>query len=185
MEPPRIGAGHDDEIGIGAGGDRRLHLLDHELGRDQVLDADVMLDAAGKQLVLDLDRGEAGGFGQRDGALDMHGVAPAAAGIEHDGQLAGGAHVDRHLRHFGQRDVGFGHAFVPAERAAAHVDRLEAGFLGQPRHDRIERDRRDDELIAANELTQCLQWLLLYILMSCTPEVGKRRAPRVFVQRRE
>src|SRR6478609_88805 len=55
-------------------------------------------------------------------------------------------------------------AFVPTERAAAHIDRLEARFLGQPRHDRIERDRRDDELIAPDELTQCLQWVLLRVL---------------------
>ena len=98
----------------------------------------------------------------------MHGVAPAAAGIEYDRQLAGGAHVHRHLRHFGQRDVGFGHAFVPAERAATHIDRLEAGFLGQPRHDRIECDRRDDEPIAPDELTQCLQWMLLRVLDAWT-----------------
>src|SRR4029079_16025890 len=54
--------------------------------------------------------------------------------------------------------------FAPAERAAAHIVRLEARFLGQPRHDRIERDRRDDELIAPDELTQCLQWVLLRVL---------------------
>jgi len=51
-----------------------------------------------------------------------------------------------------------------ALRAAAHVDRLEARLLGHPRHDRIERYRRDDELIAADELTEFLQRTLLYIL---------------------
>ncbi len=117
-----------------------------------MLDAEVMLDAARQHLVLDLDRLEARGLGQRDGAVHVHRIAPAAAGVEHDRQLAGRAHVDRDLRHLGQRDVGLGHAFVPAERAAAQVDRLEAGLLGEPRHDRIERDRRDDEVVAADQV---------------------------------
>ena len=71
--------------------------FDHEFGRHQVIDADVMLDAARQQLVLDLDGGEAGGLGQRDGPVHVHRIAPAAAGIEHDRQLARRAHVDRHL----------------------------------------------------------------------------------------
>src|SRR5262249_47792236 len=51
---------------------------------------------------------------------------------------------------------GLGHALVPAERAAAHVDGLEAGFLGEPRHDRIERHRCDNEVIAADEFAELL-----------------------------
>jgi hypothetical protein len=124
---------------------------------NQVLDADVMLDAARKQLIFDLDGREARGFRQRDGTGDVHRIAPAAAGVEHDRQLAGGAHVDRDLRHLGQRDIGLGHALVPTERSAAHIDRLGACLLGEPRHDRIEGDRRDDELVAADELAESLQ----------------------------
>ena len=39
-------------------------------------------DAAGEELVLDLDRGEARRFRERDGAMDVHRIAPAAAGVE-------------------------------------------------------------------------------------------------------
>ena len=56
VEAARIGAGDDQQIGIGAGGERLLDLLDHELGRHQVLDADMVLDPPRQQLVLDLDR---------------------------------------------------------------------------------------------------------------------------------
>src|SRR5262249_41885141 len=66
----------------------------------------------------------------------------------------GGAHVERERRHLGQRDVGLGVALVPAERAAAHVDRLEAGFVREPRHDRIERDRRDHEFVTGDEISE-------------------------------
>jgi hypothetical protein len=140
----------------------------------QVLDADVVLDPPRQQLVLDLDRLEAGGLRQPDGAMDVHGVAPTAAGVEDDRQRAGRAHVDRDLRHLGQRDVGLGHAFVPAERAAAHVDRLEARLLGHPRHDRVERHRRDDELVAADELTEFLQEMLLTFLRAYLLQVTGR-----------
>jgi hypothetical protein len=169
MEAARIGARHDDEIGIAARRQRRLDLLHHEFGRHQVLDAYVMLDPARQQLVLDLDGGKAGGFRQRDGAMDVHGVAPAATGIKHDRQLAGGAHVDGDLRHFRQRDIGLGHTFVPTERAAAHVDRLEAGLLCKSRHDRIERHRRDDKIVAADQLAEFLQRTLLCHQSSFAP----------------
>jgi len=82
------------------------------------------------------------------------------AGVEHDGKLAGGAHVERDLRHLGQGDVCLGDAFVPAQRSATHVDRLEARLLGKPRHDRIERHRCYDKIIAADKITQPLQGTL-------------------------
>ena len=71
----------------------------------------------------------------------------------------------RDLGKLGQREIGLGHAFEPAERAAAHVDRLEAGILGDPRHDRIERARRDDQLVAANEFTKTGQAFLLVVYL--------------------
>ena len=153
-EADGIGTRDDQHVGICARRDRSLHPLDHEFDWHQVLDAEMMLDAARQHLILDLDRLEARGFGECDRAVHVHRVAPAAAGVEHDRQLAGRAHIDRDLRHLGQGDVGLGHAFVPAERAAAQVDRLEARFLGEPRHNRIERDRRDDEVVAADQFTK-------------------------------
>jgi len=57
--------------------------------------ADVMLEMARQQLILELDGGKARGFGQRDGAVHVGGIAPAAAGVEDDRQPAHGPHVDR------------------------------------------------------------------------------------------
>ena len=117
-------------FGIGARRERLLELLDEELGRHQVVDADVMLDPARQELVLDLDRREAGGLRERDGAMHVHRIAPAAAGVEHQRQLAGGADVDRDVGHLGQRQIRLGDALDPAERAAGEIDRLEARVLG-------------------------------------------------------
>ena len=89
--------------------------------------------------------------------MDVHRVAPAAAGVEHDRQLAGGAHVDRDVRHLRHRDVRLGDAFDPAERAAGEIDRLETGFLGHLRHDRIEHHRRDDEFVPPDQVLELLQ----------------------------
>ena len=90
---PRIGARDDDEVRIGARGQRLLELLHEELGRHQMIDADVVLHPPRQQLVLDLDRREARGFGERDGAMHVHRIAPAAAGVEHERQLAGRARM--------------------------------------------------------------------------------------------
>ena len=122
-----------------------------------MIDADVVLDPPRQQLVLDLDRREAGGLGERDGAMDVHRVAPAAAGVEHQRELAGGADVDRHVGHFRQRQIGLGDVLHPAQRAAREIDRLEAGLLGEQRHDRVAHDRRDDEVVAANEVLERCQ----------------------------
>jgi hypothetical protein len=89
--------------------------------------------------------------------VDVHGITPAAAGIENDRQPAHGANIDRDFGHLGQGDVGFGHALEPAERAAAHVDRLEPRILGNPRHDRIERTGSDDQLIASDKFAEIRQ----------------------------
>ncbi len=153
-DPARIGAGDDDEVGVAARGKGFRELFEHELGRHQVIDAGMMLEAARQELVFDLDGREAGRLGQRDGAMHVHRIAKTAAGVEHDRQLAHRAHVDGDLRQFGHGDVGFGDAFVPAQRATAEIDRLEAGSLGEPRHDRIERHRCDDQLVARNQLSQ-------------------------------
>src|SRR3954467_11642291 len=107
--------------------------------------------------------------------MDVHGITPATAGIEHDRQLAGGAHVDGHFGQFRQRQVGFRDAFDPAERTAAEIDRLEPGLLRQPRHDRIERHRRDNEFVAGDEVPELLQTTLPATL---------RRRPRMAVARR-
>ena len=119
-----------------------------------MIDAGMMLEAPRQQLVFDLDGRKTRRFGQRDGAMHVHRIAETAAGVEHDRQLAHGSHVDGDLRQLRHGDVGFGDALVPAERAAAEIDRLETRGFGEPRHDRVERDRRDNQLVARNQFSQ-------------------------------
>jgi hypothetical protein len=156
----RIGARDDDEVGIGARRQRLLQLLDEEFGRHQVIDANVMLDPARQQLVLDLDGRKACRFRQRDGAVDVNRIAPSAAGVEHQRQLAGRADVDCNVRHLGDRDIGLCDVLHPAQRAAGKIDRLETGLLRQQRHDRIAHHRRNDQLVSGDQVLQLLQIML-------------------------
>src|SRR5262249_9299251 len=109
------------------------------------------------QLVLYFDRRESRRLREPDGTVNMHRIAPTAAGIENDGQPTDSADIDRDLCHLRQRDIGFGYAFEPAERPSAHVDRPKTCVFGNPRHDRIERARSDDQLIAPNEVLKIRQ----------------------------
>src|SRR5262249_16731711 len=64
-----------------------------------------------------------------------------------------------------------------------HVDRLEAGLLGEPRHDRVERNRRDDQLVAIDELTQSLQDQLPSDLMpACTGDDNRDHYARITLE---
>jgi hypothetical protein len=45
VDAARIGAGDDHEAGVGACRDRLLDLVDHQLGGDEIVDPDVVLDA--------------------------------------------------------------------------------------------------------------------------------------------
>ena len=67
-----------------------------------------------------------------------------------------GAHVERHCGELRKRQISLGDAFQPAERSAAEIERLEPGLLGEPRHDRIERHRGDDEFVPLHELAELL-----------------------------
>lgn len=115
MQPPRIGAADDDEIGIGACRDRLLDLVNHLLRLDQILLADVMLHTPGQVLIFQLDSREAGSFRHRNGAVHVHRLTPAAARIEHDRDLADGTDIQRDLRHIGETQIRFRDAFEPAK----------------------------------------------------------------------
>ncbi len=82
VDPPGVCSGDDHEVGIGAGRDRLGNFLQHQLGRDQMVDADVVLDTARQQLVLELDRGEARRFGEGNRPVHVHRIAPAAARVQ-------------------------------------------------------------------------------------------------------
>ena len=59
-----------------------------------------------------------------------------------------------------KRESGLGDALVPAERAATQIRRLERQRR-HLRHDRIERDRRYDEVGALDELAELFQIVIL------------------------
>jgi hypothetical protein len=98
----RVGAADDHEIRIAAGRHRGPDLRLHQLRRDHVLDADMVVGAFRDQLVLDLDRREPCRLARRNRAPDMHRVAPAAGAVEDQRQVADGADVERRLGHLGQ-----------------------------------------------------------------------------------
>jgi hypothetical protein len=92
-----------------------------------------------------------------------------ATSIKNDREGAHGADIDRDRGHLRQSDIGFGHAFEPTERAAAHVHRLKAHILRNLRHDRIERARGDDEFVALDKLSEIRQeWPLLFLPVRAT-----------------
>jgi hypothetical protein len=47
-----------------------------------MIDADVMLDTARQQLVLDFDRCEARRFSESDGSVHVHGITPTATRVQ-------------------------------------------------------------------------------------------------------
>ncbi len=126
-----VGAADDHEIGVAARRHRGADLGLHQLGRDHVLDPDMMVGAFRQQLILDLDRGKPGRFAGHDRAADMHRVAPAAGAVENQRQRADGADVERGLGHLGQRQVGLGAGLDVAHRAAAEIERAEPRSLRQ------------------------------------------------------
>src|SRR5262249_48966399 len=126
---------------------------------DQVVDTDVMLDATRQQLILNLDGGETRRLGERNRPVDVRRITPAAARVENDWEPAHGTDIKGDFGHLRQRDVRLGDAFEPTERAAAHVDRLEACILGNPRHDWIERTGGDDQLMALDKFSKIRQKL--------------------------
>ena len=154
----RVGARDDQEVRVGARGHRLLELLraKNSIGTRWSMPTWCSTRRGSSWSSISIAC-EARGLRQRDGAVHVHRIAPAAAGVEHDRQLADRAHVDRDLGHLRQRQFGLGDALEPAERAAGEIDRLEAGLLGHARHDRVERDRRDDEVVAADEVLELCQ----------------------------
>ena len=139
--PHRVGAGDDQEVRTAPGRHRFLHLGRHQLHRDHVLDPDVMVCALGHELVLDLDRREAGRLAHADRPVHVHGIAVAARAVEDQGQRRDGADIDGDLAHLGDVQVCLERDLLVPGRAAAEVARRKARRLGHPRHQRIENQR--------------------------------------------
>jgi hypothetical protein len=111
-----------------------------------VFDTDVMVESPWKQLIFELDRVKSHGFGQGDRSVYVRRITPTAARVENDRQSAHASHPHRYLRHLWKCQVGFGYALQPPQRSATQIDRFKTGVLGEPRHDRIERNGSDDEV---------------------------------------
>ena len=95
-----------------------------------MLDADVMVRPLRHQLVLDLDRREAGRLAHLDGAAYVHGIAPAAGTVEDQRQRACHPDLEPRLAHLGQAEIGLGPAFDVPHGAAAEVQHLESCCRG-------------------------------------------------------
>jgi hypothetical protein len=107
-----------------------------------VLDPGVMVRALWNELVLDLDRREAGGLAHADGPVHVHRVAVAARPVENQRERRDGADVDGGLAHLGHVQIRLERDLLVAGRAAAEIARREARRLGHAGHQRIEDQRR-------------------------------------------
>ena len=79
----RIGARHDDELGIGAGIDRGLHAIDHFLLGDDLL-AGPVTAALRLHLILDVQAGGAELDERLDCARNVERAAPARVGVDEE-----------------------------------------------------------------------------------------------------
>ena len=119
-----------------------------------MLDADVVVRALRDQLVLDLDRREAGRLGHRDRAVHVHRVAEPRRAVEDQRELRHGADREPALCDVGDVEVRLEHRLFVAELPAAEIERLEAGRLGQAGHQWIEGKGREHPLFAGDQVTQ-------------------------------
>ena len=72
--------------------------------------------------------------------------------------------VDGDIDHLGQGDGGLGIALDPAERSAGHLDRLEARLDRHARHERIQRHRRDDQIVTVDERAKPFHGMILQLI---------------------
>ena len=102
LDGPRVGPGHDHEIGIAAGGDGRADLGRHRRGIDQPLAGEVAA-SLGQDLVFQVQAGDSGFLVKPDGPLDVDGFAEARIGVAQDWQCR---RPGQHRRLFGEFGLG-------------------------------------------------------------------------------
>ena len=144
-----VRASHDDEVRVGPGIDGGLDAIDHLLRRNQFL-AGPVAAAFAAYLVFDVHGGSPGALHGADGAGDVEGASPAGVDIDQQrqvGDLGDAAHVDQHIFHGADAEVGHAER-VGGHSTAGEVERAKAGGL---RHARGERVDGADHL----------QWMLL------------------------
>ena len=80
-----VGAGHEDELVVGAGVDGGLDAVDHLFGWNEFF-AGAVAAALGADLVFDVHGGGAGLDHRADGAGDVEGAAPAGVDVDEQRQ---------------------------------------------------------------------------------------------------
>ncbi len=130
----RVGAGHDDEVGVGAGVDGGADAVDHLFGGHDLFPRAVAA-ALGADLVFHVDGGRPGLADGADGAGDVERATPAGVDVDEQGEGAGfgdATDVDEDVVHGADAEVRDAER-VRGHAAAGQVQRLEAGGLRQPR----------------------------------------------------
>jgi hypothetical protein len=77
--------------------------------------------------------------------------------------LTHGAYVERHCGELRSVRLASVTHFNRLSDPPTEIEPLEPGLLGEPRHDRIERHRGDDEFVPSHELAELLPYLLMLI----------------------
>jgi hypothetical protein len=89
-----------------------------------MLDADVVVGALGKYLVLDLNADETRGLGNVNRSVLMHGIAPAACPVENEGAITYTDDLETRLRHLRERNVRFKNGLSIAHRPTTEMERF-------------------------------------------------------------
>ncbi len=150
----RIGAGDDDEIGIGERVAHGVELLHHLGGRNDAL---VVVVAAllGEGLVLEVERGDADALEGAGGALRGQRVAVAGVGIGDHRHAHRLDHLGKPLDDLVGRDQAHvGHAGAARDGAAARIDRGEARLLDEARGEAVIGAGRDHDAVLAQHVLQ-------------------------------
>ena len=150
------GAADDDEARVLPAGQRRAHLADAFLDRDEL--RVVAAERDRQQRVLDGQRRDARGLQLLDGALDAERIAVAVIGVDAERQRAGAVDAVGLLREFGERqhaEIGRGQYAERADRAREH-HRLEAEVAGDPRRNAVIHRCRKDAALAFDDGAQPL-----------------------------
>ena len=115
-----------------------------------------MAAALGEDLILELDRGDAGALQLVHGAHDLRDFAVPRVGVGDHGDRDGRAEAPCVVDHLGgARDAEIGQPECRrGGRVAAPVENLEAGALEQPAGQRVECARHDEDLTSGKALAQ-------------------------------
>ena len=141
-----VGAGHDDEGGVGAGVDGGLDAVDHLFGGNDLL-VGAVAAALGLDLVFDVAAGGSGLDEGADGAGEIEGAAEAGVGVDEEGEgadVGDAADVGEDVVDGGDAEVGdaegAGGDATAGEVEGAVADALgHAGVVGVDGADDLER----------------------------------------------